>query len=206
MSPFYIPLPLEPLEGTFEQIYLNICITDEENQSIPTHQEFSERAFLSNLTSSSLLYLILTRALITCTNVFLSFTVQLLHWKQMIFGSKNLVYYVCNLHYYLVETSKQAITSALSLGFFKPANLSQYVSWFQCWHMCKNIQQQYVNVFHQSSRETYLLCTINCGNGANCATDSSGNFEKVLSVKKQKSCVDLERRPGFANPKFQLVK
>ena len=43
---------------------------------------------------------------------------------------------------------------------------------------------KYVNVFHYSSRETYLLCRINCGNGANRATDSSGNFEKVVSVKK----------------------
>ncbi len=40
------------LVGTFEQIYLNICITDEENhEGITTHQELSETSFLSNLAS-----------------------------------------------------------------------------------------------------------------------------------------------------------
>lgn len=38
------------LVGTFEQVYLNICITPEENhEGITTHQELSETSFLSNL-------------------------------------------------------------------------------------------------------------------------------------------------------------
>ena len=40
------------LVGTFEQIYLNICITPEEShEGITTHQELSETSFLSNLAS-----------------------------------------------------------------------------------------------------------------------------------------------------------
>lgn len=40
------------LVGTFEQVYLNICITAEESHAgITTHQELSETSFLSNLAS-----------------------------------------------------------------------------------------------------------------------------------------------------------
>lgn len=40
------------LIGTFEQVYLNICITAEEShKGITTHQELSETSFLSNLAS-----------------------------------------------------------------------------------------------------------------------------------------------------------
>lgn len=40
------------LVGTFEQVYLNICITEEEShEGITTHQELSETSFLSNLAS-----------------------------------------------------------------------------------------------------------------------------------------------------------
>ena len=59
------------LVGTFEQIYLNICITDEENHK---GIEFSERVFLVISLPSSLLSLILTRALIKCKIEFYSFT------------------------------------------------------------------------------------------------------------------------------------
>lgn len=53
MRPVYnIAAGAVELVGTFEQVYLNICITEEENRDgVFTHQELSETSFLSNLAS-----------------------------------------------------------------------------------------------------------------------------------------------------------
>lgn len=53
MRPVYnIAAGAVELVGTFEQVYLNICITDEEHhEGITTHRELSETSFLSNLAS-----------------------------------------------------------------------------------------------------------------------------------------------------------
>lgn len=51
MRPVYnIAAKAVELVGTFEQVYLNICITEEEAfEGITTHQELNETSFLSNL-------------------------------------------------------------------------------------------------------------------------------------------------------------
>lgn len=51
MRPVYnIAAGTVELVGTFEQVYLNICVTEDENENgIFTHQELSETSFLSNL-------------------------------------------------------------------------------------------------------------------------------------------------------------